>query len=167
MKSKILATLALLAISVLPGCGKSNNGVVTNGVYGAGYIGGANGQGGCYDLRQMNAAGQQQIQVAFSGYNQYSQSLAGTLTATNSAVGGGYAYSHNNGYGDSVTVYINGNQMTAIATLSYGTISYINTYGNGYLCGLYVNSGISPGSSQMSSSSYLLGSNYRNLGISI
>jgi len=165
MKSKILATLALLVISVLPGCGKNNNnGIVTNGVYGNGYIGGQNGQGGCYDMRQIGGA----TQVAFVGSNVYGQSIAGTLTATNAAVGGGNAYYHENGIGDSVTIYINGNQMTAIANLSYQTVSYIAVHG-GYLCGLGVNSGIDNRYSppRLSQSSYLLTYEYRNLGISI
>ncbi|RZA05042.1 MAG: hypothetical protein EOP11_13750 [Proteobacteria bacterium] len=79
MKSKILATLALLAISILPGCGKSNNsGVAVSGVYGGGYYnnyGTYNGQAmGCYNLSsylQSNPNGG--FQATFAGIGAISQ----------------------------------------------------------------------------------------------
>jgi hypothetical protein len=158
MKNKMLATLALLAISILPGCGKSNNGSVSAPGYGVGggYIGGTNGQGGCYDLRQINGG----TQVGFQGYNQSNQSIIATLSAVTSAAGGGYQYNRSNQAGDSLSVFVNGQTVTAVANLSYGTVAYINMYYGGYLCGLYINSTVSP-QNTLNSSALLLNGNLR------
>jgi hypothetical protein len=150
MKSKILATLALLAISILPGCGKSNNsGVAVSGVYGGGYYnnyGTYNGQAmGCYNLTsylQSNPSGG--FQATFAGIgsiSQYTGAVAGEMYGSQSGVGGAN-YIRQNPYGDNAQLSITSayGNATAVVTLAPATVAAIVYYGGGQLCGIKFNS---------------------------
>lgn len=143
MKKQMYAILALLVISVLPGCGKSKNEGTGVLGYGIGVTGGVNGQGGCYNLQQYyytnpNAP----VTLAFSGQGYVSPYDGGVTASMQAASVGlpGVNYVRSNVAGDSMQMYVAGNQAVAVATLQPGTVAVIMQSGGGYLCGIYVNS---------------------------
>ncbi|MCO5143230.1 MAG: hypothetical protein M9962_09090 [Oligoflexia bacterium] len=141
----------LAVVSLLPSCGKKKNdegqGVaiapgITNPLL--------PGNGSCYNLQGQTGA----ITVQFAG----TSSGNGWYMQTNGGVGlPSVTYSRTNSAGDSLQVYVSGNQAYASATLAYTTVAAINTYAGGQLCGIYVYNYVSGG--QLSSSAPLLGPN--------
>ena len=147
MKNKMLATLALLAISILPGCGKSNNGAVTNNGYVA-WGGGAGGAGGCYPAGSLGAGSA----LTFQGQVSPGSGLKGQIPLVGTGVSvSGSPYWRANKFGDRIEVRVDGGTMTASVTLSQFTISaaaasggggYYGGASNGAICAVYMNVGI-------------------------
>lgn len=145
MKKQIYAIVALLVISVLPGCGKSKNDGVNGGlVYGSiGVTGGVNGQGGCYNLQQYYYTNPNSpVTLTFAGTGRVSPYDGGVEASMQAASTGlpGVNYVRSNIAGDSLQMYVTGNQAISVATLQPGTVALVMQRGGGYLCGIYINS---------------------------
>ncbi len=157
MKKKIYAIVALLAISVLPGCGKSkNDGVINGQVNYGGFTGGVNGQGGCYNLQYSNGP----ITMGFSG--QGYAAYGGVEALMQGATSGlpGVTHVRTNHAGDTLQMYVNGNSSYGVATLQPGTINLLMQYGVYQICGLYVNSSVSGSSLDISAQFIAQGGRY-------
>jgi hypothetical protein len=169
MKKSIYTLLALLVVSVLPGCGKSSNNTGTYGVYGgAVFSGGGAGGTGCYNLNQYyqtnpNAA----FQGTFAGQGYVSPANGSVQAVMYGSQTGmpGANYARSNSAGDSIQMYVAGNQAIAAVTLSPATVAAIVYYRGGQLCGVYVNSYAS--GSTLTMSAPLLGASGNSMGISI
>ncbi len=159
MKAKTVLMLLVGAISILPGCGKKNNANDDPGVpavptsSGIASIGTASG--GCASVSYNSAA-----TITFYGtLSTYSTGLVAQMPAYGyGASTGGYSsnYTRTNVAGDSLNVYVNGNQAYAVVTLGVSTVNAIvmsqGGYGYGYgygtagtaqVCGLDINANIS------------------------
>ncbi|MCO5143575.1 MAG: hypothetical protein M9962_10840 [Oligoflexia bacterium] len=106
--------------------------------------------GNCYNLQGQTGAVTVQFAGTSSGNGWYMQNNGGVGLPS-------VTYSRTNSAGDTLQVYVSGNQAYASATLAYTTVAAINTYAGGQLCGIYVYNYVSGG--QLSSSVPLLGPN--------
>lgn len=153
---KKLVFVALLALSVLPGCGKKNNDqpVIGGGpVVGSASIGISNGS--CYNLNAVAVNSPVNLTFQGSGWiSPYTGALQAQVQGSNIAFPG-VSYSRSNGAGDTLQVYVSGQTVIAFAQLSANTVNWIKYYGNQYgqagsVCGLYINSPISASNITMS-----------------
>ncbi len=142
-KQVFIGLLGLLAISILPGCGKKKN----DEQIGVGVVGSVNtpppvsgGVGGCYNVSTIYGSG---VTLGFSGV--LSQSGTGltanlSLYSTSAALPGGYTntYYRTTNYGDRVDVAINGSSTYVQASLSTSAVALAQYYG-GQICGFYMN----------------------------
>jgi len=144
-KQMMFSLLAVLALSILPGCGKSKNegGTVVGGggVIVAPPVGG--GSGGCYDTRSLFNSG---LTLGFSGQASIGTGIRAQMPLYGAAAGfpGGYTntYYRDLYTGDRIDIAINGANAYAQVTLAPATIAWINTYGGGQVCGFYVDATI-------------------------
>ncbi len=154
MKKLVLS--ALLALSVLPGCGKKNNGdVAVAGVAAPIGISNIGLQGSCYNLNQIGVGGGANLTFQGQGWvSPYTGALQASLQGMNVAFPG-VSYQRSNTAGDTVQVYVSGQTVIAYAMLSANTVSWIKFYGNSYgqagsVCGLYIDSPVSGSTLTMS-----------------
>lgn len=156
-KQVILSLLAVLAISILPGCGKSKNsdstGVVGGGVIVAPPVTG--GGGGCYNTRSIVGSG---VTLGFSGTVAIGTGIKSymSLYSTGGGIPGGYtnSYYRDTYPGDRIDIAINGTNGYSQVTLGANTVAWINTYGGGQVCGFYIDAHIHSVMYQKSSGGY-------------
>lgn len=150
-KQVLMSLLAVIAITVMPGCGKKKNneaGVIVGGPVGVVQPYGS-GTGGCYPVPQYYNSS---LTLGFSGsisqsYNGIIASL--NLYAASAGFPGGYTntyYRQNHMTQDRVDLALNGGSAYAQVTLGAGTVALIaqssNGYSQGEVCGFYINTGI-------------------------
>jgi hypothetical protein len=146
-KQMMLSLLAVLALSILPGCGKSKNDKGGGVIGGGGVIvappvtGG--GSGGCYNTSTLFNSG---LTLGFSGTASLGTGIRAQmpLYSHSGGIPGGYTNSYYRDLftGDRIDIAINGTNAYAQVTLSPNTIAWINTYGGGQICGFYVDATI-------------------------
>jgi hypothetical protein len=147
MKISKKVILALLAFSVLPGCGKKNDDpVVTTAPIGGVISGGVALNGNCYTFSGVPYG--QGATVTFSGS---ATASGGLLQGTAQAASVGLAAvtftrsnNINGGPGDSMQVYFNGSSIQVAANLAPSTVMYFQAY-NMPLCALEFNTTVSGG----------------------
>jgi hypothetical protein len=174
MKFNMKALLVLLTLAALPGCGKKGNDAIAN-VSGVGSTSSSvslNGQ--CYYMNNLAYGGGQTAALTFQGtmanygYGQNTSTIQAVVTGSSFAFPG-TQYSHSDGYGDSLQVYVSGSTVYAYATLSAVTVAYLQQL-NAPVCAIYINSGVGL-NSQLTYSSFLgvtqNGGQFQSLGISI
>lgn len=139
-KQAIVALLAMLTISILPGCGKSKNDGQPVAVGPAPVYPGGVGPiaGGCYNL-QGNLGG---ATLFFAGQGVVNSGVEAQMQASSGSLPG-VNYGRTNMFGDQLQMYVSGNTAYGLATLTPGAVSVINYYFGGQVCGLYVNSSVS------------------------
>jgi hypothetical protein len=158
MKFNMKALLVMLTLAALPGCGKSNGNAVatTSGVGAASSSVALNGQ--CYYMNNLAYGGGQTAALTFQG-TLANYGYGGNNTTIQSVVTGssfsfpGTQYSHSDGYGDSLQVYVSGSTVYAYATLSAVTVATLQQW-NAPVCAIYINSTIGL-NSQLTYSSFL------------
>jgi hypothetical protein len=153
MKKLMLA--AVLAISVLPGCGKKNNdaGNVNTGVAPVGVSSIGIQSGSCYNMNQVAVNGAVNLTFQGQGFvSPYTGALQAQLQGVNVAFPG-VSYSRTNAAGDTLQVYVSGQNVIAYASLAANTVNWIRYYGGNQgsmICGIYINSPVSGSTLTMS-----------------
>ncbi len=146
---KFLIT-ALVSLAILPGCGKKNNDAPVNVATAPAFTpigGGVGGAGGCAALNYNTA----QTITFYGQIGGYSGVTGNLQVYSYGSQRAGYAgtYNRSNVAGDSLNVYVSGQQAYAVVTLAANTVNAIiagsySGYGgsSGQLCGLYINASI-------------------------
>ena len=140
---KLSVLMALLAIVILPACGKSKNdpkngiGIAGAGVYSPGVV---PTNGGCVSVSPTGST----VRIYFSGNASASgyTGINADLRPASSMNPTGTRYQRNS-Y-DYIDLYANGNSMSGYVDFRPETISWVVAYGGSQICGVYLqNSGIS------------------------
>lgn len=155
-KQLITALLGMLMISILPGCGKKKNDAAINssGVYGN--YNGQIGANGCISVYGYYNSG---LSLAFSGQSTSLTGVTGNLRISSGGIPGGYNVYTRQNYingqpGDSLSLVNANGAVYAQASLSYSTISWVNQYAGGQICGLSLNTNLLQQSVQGGSSQF-------------
>lgn len=152
---KKLMFAAVLAISVLPGCGKKNNDAPVNVGAPAGVGVSSIGiqSGSCYNMNQVAVNSGVNLTFQGQGYiSPYTGALQAQLQGVNTSFPG-VTYSRTNAAGDTVQVYVSGQTVIAYANLAANTVNWIRYYGGNQgsmICGLYIDSPVSGSTLTMS-----------------
>jgi hypothetical protein len=146
-KQAVYALLAVLMISILPGCGKSKNSSGPVGGGGPVYVPPVQPTipvppqptGGCYDTRSIQGSG---VTLGFGGTVYGATGITANMSLYGTAsLPGGYTntYWRTTRYGDRVDIAISGSSAYAQITASVTAVAYVNQWGGGAICGFYVN----------------------------
>lgn len=164
---KKLMFAAVLAISVLPGCGKKNNDAPVNvgapAPVGVSSVGIQNGS--CYNMNQVGVGAGANLTFQGQGWiSPYTGALQAQLQGANVAFPG-VTYNRSNAAGDTVQVYVSGQTVIAYAILAPNTVNWIRYYSGGTICGLYIDSPVS--ASTLTMSVRMIDGYGRQMGISL
>jgi len=149
MKKQVLLTLlAVLTISILPGCGKSKNneGKIIGGGGGGVIVPPppvSGGSGGCFNTSSIVNSG---LTLGFSGNVSLGTGIQAQmpLYGHNTSIPGGYTntYYRDTALGDRIDIAVNGSSAYAQVTISANAVAWVNYYGGGQICGFYVDATI-------------------------
>ncbi len=167
---KKLLMIALVSLSILPGCGKKGDAAVATG-YGVAAIGVASVglQGNCFYLNGIGYGTAATVTFTGNGgISPYTGALQAQLQGAAVSLPG-VTHSRSNSAGDSMQVYAPhapGTYSTvyAVAYLSAVTVAYLQSY-QMPVCGIEINSYVSGGTLTMSSRIMTYNGNYSGISL--